>query len=80
MTDIDKIENPTVRQIVAEYLKANGYDGLFDGFGCGCGVDDLMLCMNEICMDCRAGYRTPAPEGSDYYFLIGPEKETGNGE
>ena len=45
---------PTVREIVTEYLKANGYDGLY-GFECGCAIDDLFPC-GEPCLSCSPGY------------------------
>lgn len=48
-----------VREIVRDYLKANGYDGLAytDGWdGCGCGLDDLIAC-GEACHMCRPAYR-----------------------
>ena len=32
-------------EMVAEWLRANGYDGLCNpDAGCGCGLDDLMPC------------------------------------
>ena len=50
----------TVKEIVEDYLSANGYDGLFhgEGDGCGCGIDDLMCCgyVNE---DCEPAYHHP---------------------
>ena len=47
-----------IREIVAEWLKANGYDGLAGGNDCGCDLDDLMPC-NEIWEDCVAGHKVP---------------------
>jgi hypothetical protein len=35
--------NRTVKDIVIEYLKANGYDGLCSS-DCGCKIDDLIPC------------------------------------
>lgn len=32
-----------VREIITDYLKANGYDGLCT-IGCGCGIDNLAPC------------------------------------
>lgn len=50
-------ENPTVKEIVAGFLKANGYDGLFDLCGeCACELDDLMPC-DEPNGRCTAGYK-----------------------
>ena len=36
----------TVQEIVAEYLKNNGYDGLCNE-DCGCGLEDFMPCVNS---------------------------------
>ena len=44
-----------VREIVEDYLTRNGYDGMC-GDGCGCGLDDLMLC-EDYCEDCQPGYK-----------------------
>ena len=40
----------TIKNIVAEYLKANGYDD------CGCYLPDLVAC-DECFSDCKPGYR-----------------------
>ena len=52
-----------VRQIVTEYLEANGFDGLA-GDDCGCELDDLMVC----CVDsgsCKPGRKRECdPEDS----------------
>lgn len=46
-----------VSKIVAEWLRANGYDGLYCPHEpCGCEVDDLGPC-GEICLDCEPGHR-----------------------
>lgn len=47
----------TLKEIVAEYLKTNGYDGLFNG-DCACLVDDLLPCEHQ-CDDCIPGYKVP---------------------
>lgn len=52
MTAITKGDN-TVKDIVVEYLKANGYDGLA-GRGCGCGIGWIGEC--ELFGDCRPAY------------------------
>jgi hypothetical protein len=52
----------TVREIVQEYLKKNGYDGLHSHAednryaGCGCGIDDLMMDCGFQCDDCEPAY------------------------
>jgi hypothetical protein len=59
----------TVEEIIKEYLKANGFDGLFNEEGeCACEINDLATC-GCIFMDCEPGYRADDPTG-DYDFLI----------
>lgn len=46
----------TVKEIMIEYLKANGYDGLFNRGGeCGCQIDDLAPCCESF-EYCEPGY------------------------
>ena len=46
-----------VREIVVEWLKENGYDGLYEpGCECGCFIDDLAPC-DGLCENCIPGYR-----------------------
>jgi hypothetical protein len=42
-------------EIVKQYLKEHGYDGLCDIF-CGCAIGDLTPCGN-ISNDCKPGYK-----------------------
>ena len=44
------------RLMIAEYLKFNGYDGLYCD-ECGCELSDLMPCGGEWAIDCVAGYK-----------------------
>lgn len=44
----------TVREILQEYLKANGYDGLCDGWDCDCKIDNLLECGSAI-PECKPG-------------------------
>lgn len=47
----------TVKEIVKEYLIANGYDGLINvDTECGCGVDALEPC-GEMNSECQAAYK-----------------------
>jgi len=52
----------TVHQIVAEWLKQNGYDGLAYPGECACLTDDLAPC-GEIQGGCTAGYRALCAPG-----------------
>jgi len=44
----------TVKEIVTDYLKQNGYDGLSGGDGCCCGFSDnnLFICECRKAFDC----------------------------
>lgn len=61
--------NPTVEEIVKEYLEANGYGGLFHNGDCGCPVDELRPCM-ETFGPCEAGYLHAPPENSEFDWMI----------
>ena len=61
-----------VQEIVKEYLKDNGYDGLYSR-SCGCRIDDLMPCSSGETWNCKPGYLTyEHDQGGD--FWIGPDK------
>ena len=69
----------TLRDIIADWLKQQGFDGLYDdplrGRGCGCGLgDDFMPCDGDTAWYCRPGYKGPATDGND--GTIGPAKLT----
>ena len=51
-----------VTEIVLEYLKREGYDGLCKD-ECGCTVDDFMPCGGEYIDDCEPAYKLDIPEG-----------------
>jgi len=64
------------KEIIAKYLKENGYDGLF-GDGCGCFVNDLIPCDSCPSM-CVPGYRGVDCEGYEGCFQnVVPEKPNG---
>ena len=66
------MKNKTVKDIVKEYLKANGYDGLYnDAVDCACKGDQLFCC-GEVGMECKAGCLQPSDDDSEYEFVIGP--------
>lgn len=63
-----------VIDIVAQYLKDNGYDGLVEETSeCGCELSDLMPCGEGCGQGCRAGHKEPDPTG-EYDWLIFPGK------
>lgn len=48
----------TIEDIIKQYLKDNGFDGLCNpDLECGCGLDDLMPCGGEGVIDCEPAYR-----------------------
>jgi len=61
-----------VEGIVKQWLRDNGYDGLYND-DCGCTLDDFAPC-GEICGDCVAGYIT---SGAGEFMTVGPK---GGGE
>ena len=68
-------DNMTVKQIVEQYLRQHGYDGLCwhnGGETCGCELCDLMPC-DGAGPDCAAGYKGPGIEGGDW--AIYPSKD-----
>lgn len=56
--------NKIVKEIVAAYLKDNGFGGLFDDAECGCEVSDLAPCTDGW-WGCEAGYKIPCPNDGD---------------
>jgi hypothetical protein len=50
----------TVKQIITEYLKTKGYDGLLNkDFNCSCDMENLLVCCDcdgEV-VNCRAAYK-----------------------
>ena len=62
----------TVREIVAQWLRDHGYDGLYHDGDCGCLLDDLMPCCDS-CDNCEPGYKQPGDGDADFY--VGPTKE-----
>ena len=65
--------------MILAQLVTGGFDGLYNGNGCACGVDDLMPCDSESIQNCMAGYKVPCDPGScdndgDCDFHIVPQK------
>lgn len=64
----------TVFEIVVDYLKVNGFDGLYNGYtDCACEVGDISPC-GEMSSECQAGYRFPCNCG-EHDFHIGSAEE-----
>ena len=66
-----------VKEIVAAYLKANKYDGLWNAMGdCGCPLDDLdpAPC---LCGTCRPAYKCKMEDGEDGFGPVADGKEGG---
>ena len=64
----------SVKEIVAKWLEANGYDGLADpDRECGCQISDLMPC-GEGSLECEAGHKKEGNPKTEYDFLIFPGK------
>jgi hypothetical protein len=57
-----------VEDIVSDWLKANGYDGLWSDGDCACLVGDLAPCNIDggIPRDCTAGYKAPCTDTCDH--------------
>ena len=49
------MSNPTVQELTAQWLKDNGYDGLYNDDDCGCTLDDFVPC-GHLDSECRAGH------------------------
>jgi len=66
----------TVREILTDWLKEHGYDGLYCD-ECGCEIDDLAPC-DESCVACRPGYKWPCtcgkPREHEYDFYVCPTR------
>ena len=64
----------TVKDILEQWLKANGYGGLVDQDSeCGCLADDLCLCGGP-CDTCRPGYKGPDMDG-ECEWMIYPTRQ-----
>ena len=59
------------KEIITLYLKAQGFDGLYNAdWECGCLLDDLMPCNGEQIQNCEPGYKLPCDCG-DHDFHVG---------
>lgn len=67
----------TIKQIVSDWLKANGYDGLCDD-ECGCTLEDFMPC-DEPRQSCEPAYKQNETPAQSYDFMMGTEKPNKKG-
>lgn len=64
-----------VIDIVANYLRKNGFDGLVSSCGeCGCELNDLASCDSAEILACRPGYKKPCSCGENCDWHIATEK------
>lgn len=68
----------TVRQILEEWLKAHGYDGLCTT-GCGCRIGDLMAC-DECPDNCEPGYKAERAYGDQECDIVPHKEQKGESE
>lgn len=59
-----------LQEFVLSALRANGHDGMCDGGGCGCGIDDFAPCEDGPHSECSPARRLVVPESGD---LIDPK-------
>jgi hypothetical protein len=57
-----------IKEIVKEYLKQAGFDGLYLPGECACKIDDLFPC-GEITDDCLPGYLSPCDCGEHDWHI-----------
>jgi len=68
------MSNQTVKEIVEESLRANGYGGLYcpgAGGECACKLGDLMSdvsCVLEGIEECEAGYLQAGDDDHEFYI------------
>lgn len=68
----------TVVEIIEEYLRGHGYDGLYaDDAECGCRLGDLAPCESYV-LTCMAGVLKPCEPEERWWGdgnIIGPRNE-----
>jgi hypothetical protein len=69
LTPSERKQPMTLREIAEQWLKHNGFDGLFRDGCCSCVIGDIMPCDGPG-TDCEAGYKGPCP-GPDNCSLNG---------
>ena len=61
-----------VREVIIDYGKKHGYDGLYAEGECACIWDDIAPCCGSV-IDCRFGYRHDDPN-DEFEFIVSDEK------
>lgn len=64
-----------VTEIVKDWLKSHGYDGLYTD-ECGCRIEDLAPCGGEGMSECCAGVYKPCDPKTGFDYFIGPKEPT----
>lgn len=77
----------TVKEIMRDWLKAHGYDGLCNPGYCGCDLDDLMFWCSGSVATCEPAYKfrcnrcvggsegnNDCPLNEDYDYLMSVDK------
>lgn len=67
------VTNPSIHQMIATYLEEHGFNGLTDGYECGCEAKDLCPCDEPNVHECKAGYKVACtPEcDEDHEYIEG---------
>ena len=56
-----------VKEILIEWLKAHGYEGLMDEWReCGCEIDELFPCSCDGIKNCEPGYKVACTPDCDH--------------
>ena len=58
-----------LKEMIADYLTAHGYDGLCQPEECCCPLDKLMDCGKPHLHYCMAGHKHESPSGGFAYLL-----------
>jgi hypothetical protein len=66
-------EKKTVKDILIEYLKQNGFDGLYSPGECGCSIEDLNPCGSDCILACLPGIRKESTS-DEYDYMVGPKE------
>jgi len=68
-----KVQEPeNAKEILVDWLKAHGYDGLHCEDQCGCNLQDLGCCEGSF-LDCEPGHLMPCDCGGGCSYHIGPK-------